>query len=114
LAVFCFTFNYEIQETGLLAARKALSLNPGSPALIDLLGTGLMLTGDYDSAERFLLEAAKLDPNQSAILIHLGQLKALLTDYESAREYLRAAMEFAPSNRLRELASQLLREISDK
>jgi tetratricopeptide (TPR) repeat protein len=114
LAVFCFTFNYEIQETGLLAARKALSLNPGSPVLTDLLGTGLMLSGDYDSAERFLLEAEKLDPNQSAILIHLGQLKVLQKDYESAREYLRAAKEFAPSNRLRELASQLLREISGK
>lgn len=112
LAVFSFTFNYEIQETGLLAARKALSLNPGSPVLTDLLGTGLMLTGDYDSAERFLLEAAKLDPNQSAILIHLGQLKVLQKDYEIAREYLRAAMEFAPSNRLRELASQLIREIN--
>jgi tetratricopeptide (TPR) repeat protein len=114
LAVFSFTFNYEIQETGLLAARKALSLNPGSPVLTDLLGTGLMLTGDYDSAERFLLEAATLDPNQSAILIHLGQLKVQQNEYEEAREYLRAAMEFAPSNRLRELASQLLREISSK
>ncbi len=114
LAVFCFTFKYEIQETGLLAARKALSLNPGSPVLTDLLGTGLLLAGDYDSAERFLLEAAKLDPNQSAILIHLGQLKVQQQNYEEAREYLRAAMEFAPSNRLRELASQLLREISGK
>jgi tetratricopeptide (TPR) repeat protein len=114
LAVFCFTFNYEIQETGLLAARKALTLNPGSPVLTDLLGTGLMLVGDYDSAERFLLIAEKMDPNQSAILIHLGQLKVLQQEYESAREYLRAAMEFAPSNRLRELANQLLREISGK
>jgi tetratricopeptide (TPR) repeat protein len=114
LAVFCFTFNYEIQETGLLAARKALALNPESPVLTDLLGTGLMLVGDYDSAERFLLEAEKMDPNQSAILIHLGQLKVLQQEYESAREYLRAAMEFAPSNRLRELANQLLREISGK
>lgn len=114
LAVFCFTFNYEIQDTGLQAARKALTLNPGSPVLTDLLGTGLMLIGDYDSAERFLLEAAELDPNQSAILIHLGQLKVMQKDYEAAREYLRAAMEFAPSNRLRELASELLREISGK
>jgi len=114
MAVFCFTFNYEVKETGLLAARKALSLNPGSPVLTDLLGTGLMLAGDYDSAERFLLDAEKMDPNQSAILIHLGQLKVLQREYESAREYLRAAMEFAPSNRLRELASQLLREISGK
>ncbi len=114
LAVFCFTFNYEVKETGLQAARKALTLNPGSPVLTDLLGAGLMLAGDYDSAERFLLEAASLDPNQSAVLIHLGQLKVLQKEYGSAREYLQAAMDFAPSNRLRELASQLLREINSK
>lgn len=114
LAAFCFTFNYEVQETGLVAARKALSLNPSSPVLIDLLGTGLMLTGDYDSAERFFMEADRLDPGQSAILVHIGQLKILQKDYQSARSYLQQAIDHAPSNRLRELASQLLREISGK
>lgn len=110
LAVFCFTHNYEIQETGLVAARQALSLNPGSPVLTDLYGTGLMLVGDYDSAERFLMDANRMDPHQSAILIHLGQLKIAQGEHEQARDFLNQAIKYAPSNRLREFANQLLKE----
>lgn len=108
LAVFSFTYNYDVTEAGLPAARNALALEPNSPVLADLLGTGLMLAGDYDSAERFFLQADSLDPRQSAILIHLGQLKLLQRDYAQARIYLQQAVDYAPSNRLRDLALQLL------
>ena len=108
LAVFCFTHNYEVEQTGLVSAGKALALYPSSSALTDLLGTGLMLAGDYDSAERFFLQADNMDPHQSAILIHLGQLKILQKDFAQARSYLTQAIEYAPNNRLRELAIQLL------
>jgi len=114
LAVFSFSHNYEVEQTGLVAARKALVLNPSSSALTDLLGTGLMLAGDYDSAERFFLQADTMDPHQSAILIHLGQLKTLQKDFIQARNYLTQAIEYAPNNRLRELAIQLLNENSGK
>jgi Flp pilus assembly protein TadD len=105
-----FEHNYEVKDTGLVAARQALALDPSSPVLTDLLGTGLMLVGDYDSAERFLIEADVMDPHQSAILIHLGQLKILQAEYAQARVYLQEAIDHAPSNRLRELASQLMQE----
>lgn len=111
LSVFCITHNYDVETTGLTAARMALSLNPSSSVLADLLGTGLMITGDYDSAERFFLMALKLDPNQSAILIHLGQLGILQKNYPMARVYLQQAVDFAPENRLRDLAIRLMGEI---
>ncbi len=110
LAFFCITHNYEVQETGIVAARKALSLNPSSSVLADLLGTGLMLSGDYDSAERFFLQALEIDPRQSAILIHLGQMKILQKDFQEARDYLQQAIDYAPNNRLRDLAIQLMNE----
>jgi tetratricopeptide (TPR) repeat protein len=110
LSFFSITHNYEVKETGIAAARKALSLNPSSSVLADLLGTGLMLTEDYDSAERFFLQALALDPRQSAILIHLGQLKILQKNFEEARNYLQQAIEYAPNNRLRDLAIQLMNE----
>ncbi len=110
LAVFCITHNYDVEETGLEAARKALALNPSSPVLMDLLGTGLMLSGDFDSAERFFIKALNTDPHQSAILIHLGQLKIYQQDLSQAKVYLQQAIDFAPSNRLRDLAIQLLNE----
>jgi len=110
LSFFCITHNYEVEDTGITAARKALSLNPSSSVLADLLGTGLMIAGDYDSAERFFLQALAMDPQQSAILIHLGQLKILQKNFQEARDYLQQAINYAPNNRLRDLALQLLNE----
>jgi Flp pilus assembly protein TadD len=78
--------------------------------LADLLGTGFLVTGDYDSAERFFLQALTTDPRQSAILIHLGQLKILQGDLTEARAYLQQAIDYAPNNRLRDLAVQLMNE----
>lgn len=114
LAIFCFTNNYEAETTGLDAARKALSYEPSSPVLLDLLGTGLMMAGDYDSAERFFLQADTIDPHQSAILIHLGQLKILQGAYDQARVYLQQAADYSTTNRLRDLALQLLNETTGK
>ncbi len=114
LAVFSFTNNYEVETTGLTAARKALILYPTSPVLMDLLGAGLMLTGDYDSAERFFLQADEIDPHQSAILIHLGQLKVLQGKITEARVILQQAVDYAPDDRLRDLALQLLNETAGK
>jgi tetratricopeptide (TPR) repeat protein len=110
LAVFCITHNYEVKTVGLPAARHALVLNPRSPALMDLLGTGLMMIRDLDSAERFFLQADRIDPQQSAVLIHLGQLNILKGKKEVALDYFRQALNYARENRLREMAKRLLSE----
>ncbi|MCX6054044.1 MAG: tetratricopeptide repeat protein [Chloroflexi bacterium] len=110
LAIFCIATNYELETFGLPAARIALELNPESPAILDLLGAGLMLAGDLDSAESYFLRADHLDSQQSAILIHLGQLYLAKGDRSLAFEYLRRAAEFATESRLREMANRLLEE----
>lgn len=110
LATFCVTRNYEIETIGLPAARQALKLNEGSPALMDLLGTALLITGSLDEAEQYFLQAEAIDPEQSAILIHLGQLYLAKKDKDKAIEYLNQAVEFAKDNRLREMAIQILAE----
>lgn len=114
LAMFSISRNYEVNTIGLEAARQALSLNPNSPALLDLMGTGLMLLGDLDSAERYFLQADALDPNQAAILIHLGQVNIYSGEKESAFEYLRRAVEVAEESRLRDMANRLLLENGGK
>lgn len=108
LAVFCITRNYQLEEIGLPAARRALELNEGSPALMDLLGTALMMVENYEGAENYFLMADAIDPNQSAILIHLGQLHLAMGDETKAREYLMRALEYARDSRLREMAIRLL------
>jgi len=110
LATFCVTRNYQLEETGLLAAQKALELYPGSPALMDLLGTALMMDGQLDEALKIFLKADSIDPNQSAILIHIGQVYLELGENEKAFESLRQARDYARDNRLRELSIRLLQE----
>lgn len=110
LAAFCITRNYELEAIGVPAARQALRLNAGSPALMDLLGTALLLTNDLDEAEQYLLQADAIDPQQTAILIHLGQLYLAKDDNEQAINYLNQAVEYAQDNRLREMARQILAE----
>jgi tetratricopeptide (TPR) repeat protein len=110
MALFSITRNYKVSEIGLPAATQALALFPSSPALMDLLGTGLMLENAYDEAEHYFLEANSIDPNQSAILIHLGQLYFAMGQSEEARDFLNQAVEFAKDNRLRELANRILAE----
>lgn len=110
LAVFSITRNYQVGEIGLPAATQALALYPSSPALMDLLGTGFMLEGDYDSAEIYFLQANAIDPNQSPILIHLGQLYLALEKNDLAYDYLKQAIVFARDNRLIEMANRILLE----
>jgi Flp pilus assembly protein TadD len=114
LALFSISRNYKVDTIGLEATRQALVFNPNSPPLLDLMGTGLMLQGDLDSAERFFLQADQLDPNQAAILIHLGQVNIYRGQKQSAFNYFRRAAEVAEESRLRELANRLLKENGGK
>ena len=110
LAAFSVTRNYELENVGLPAARQALKLNDQSPALMDLLGTALLMTGDYDEALYYFKQADAIDPHQSAILIHMGQLYLAMGDRDKGIEYLQQALDYARDNRLREMARRLLLE----
>lgn len=110
LAVFSLTRSYEVETIGLAAAQMALQLNPGSPALMDLLGTTLMKIGKLDEALTYFLQADAIDPHQSAILIHLGQLYLAQGEKDKAIEVLRQAVDFARDSRLRDMASNILKE----
>lgn len=110
LAEFCLTRNLELEDLGVPAARKALELYDNSPALMDLLGTVLMTTGDLNEALTYFQLADQIDPNQTPILIHIGQLYLLKDDLKLAGEYLRLAREYAKDERLRDLAVRLLLE----
>lgn len=108
LAEFCFSRNVEITPTGLNAARKALSLNPGDPALQDLMGMGLMINGDLDSADRFLLKALEIDPENAVYHLHHGQYYIQKKDCSQAAIELRRAIDLSQEERVRSNASRLL------
>jgi len=110
LATFCISYNYYVSTTGIEAARKALLLVPGSPVLLDIMGSAYMVTGDLDSAERLFLQALDAAPNQAEILYHLGQLYLLEQNKDLAFSYLRAAAKNATDARIRDNANLLIQQ----
>lgn len=110
LAKFSLGHNYKVEEAGLQAARQAVLLSPDDPVCLDLLGTAYMILGDLDSAERFFEQALSLDPEEAAILIHLGQASLFRGDDQAAFDYWQRAYASARDERLKEMASRLLRE----
>jgi tetratricopeptide (TPR) repeat protein len=110
LATFCISHNYFVSTIGVDAARKALMLVPDSPGLLDIMGSAYLVIGDYDSAERFYLQAIKIAPNQAEILYHLGQLYLQKNEKIKAFDYLRNAAEKATDSRIRDAANLLLQQ----
>jgi len=109
-AKFLISRNYQVEESGLGAARQAVVLAPDNPVYLDLLGTGYTTLGDLDNAERSFLQALQLDPEQAAILIHLGQVSYSRGQKEDAFAYWRRASASARNDRLKEMAERLLKE----
>ena len=107
LAQFCFTRNVDI-STGLEAARKALALDPADPQLMDLMGMGLMINGDLDSAERFIRQAVQTAPEEAAFHLHLGQVFLQQKDCSQAAVELRRAIELSQDERITSNADRLL------
>jgi len=110
LAKFSLTRNFQVEEVGLKAVRRALLLNGEDPVTLDLAGTAYMILGDFDSAGRFFNEALLKDPGEAAILIHLGQLYLQTGETEKAFGYLKQAADEAQDERLKEMAERLLIE----
>lgn len=109
LAEFSFSHNLEVSFTGIDAARKALALDPGNPHLKDLMGVGLMINGDLDSAERFISEAVSADPTNAAYHLHYGQIFLQMKDCSQAAVELHQASDLAQDDRIRSNAERLLK-----
>ena len=72
LAAFSISYNVQVNEIGLPAARKAVALDPVNPIGLDLLGQFLLSTQDLSSAERMFLRAVQNNPNYALAQFHLG------------------------------------------
>lgn len=110
LAMFSITYNYYVSTVGIDAARHALLLVPDSAVLLDIMGSTYLMVEDYDSAERFYLQANAGAPYEPTVLYHLGQLYLLKGDKDKAFDYLRKAAEYATDTRMRNAANALLRQ----
>jgi tetratricopeptide (TPR) repeat protein len=108
LASFSLSYNVDVREVALPAARQALIINPGSPQNLDLMGQVLIRLNDCTNARRFLERAVSLDEGYAAAHLNLGVAQALCGDMRSAVEALRQAKRLAPEGPIGEQADRLL------
>jgi tetratricopeptide (TPR) repeat protein len=108
LAAFALAHNYQLSQTGLPAARRALLLSPNDPASPDMLGQVLFELGDASSAKRFFEQALLLQPQYAPALLHLGLIDILENNLTAAHEKLNLVLTLAPGTSDADQAQRLL------
>lgn len=110
LAQFSVTYNVDIREVGLPAARQAVILAPDDPAALDIMGWALVSLGDWKTGERFLQQALESDSGYAPAILHLGQLYLQRQEAEDAFFYLKQAAGQEQDAPTAEIAGRLLRQ----
>lgn len=98
LATNDFFFNWDWDSAN-KNFRKALSLNPGSVAIIHTYGLYLMVIGRYEQAVQYLEKAVSLDPLSLSINSTLGTTYGLAKKYDKAIKQIEKALEIDPEYR---------------
>ena len=93
LAQFCGQNNINIKDVGILAAQRAVVLQPDDTSLQDLLGWLSLLDARYPEAERHLLRALELDSQNASAHFHLGMLYFQINDQAAAQAHLISARD---------------------
>jgi tetratricopeptide (TPR) repeat protein len=112
LAGFSVTYNYQVRDVGLPAARQAVALAPDDPAALDLMGQILLVLNDPVSAERFLQRALAQDAQYAPAHLHLGIVFQQQNQVERALEEWNLARRLAPETAAGEQAARLLQRFS--
>jgi tetratricopeptide (TPR) repeat protein len=108
LAAFSLENNYQLSQTGLPAARRALLLSPNDPASLDILGQVLLELGDVASAKRFIERAILQQPEYAPALLHLGLIYVDEGNRQAAYEKFHQALSLAPGTITADQAQRLL------
>jgi len=104
LAQFSLTYELQIEQLGLPAARNAVTLSGGSPAALDSLGYAQLLQGNLILAERLIVQAVLDQPARAESLYHLGLLRIHQGDAQAGLAAFAAAEALAPQSPAAELA----------
>ena len=109
LANFSVTYELEVREIGLPAARQAVILDASNPSSLDVMGRVFTILDDPLSAHRFLDRALRLDPGYAPARLHLGILYLSEGNSASAHEHISLAKSLsAPGTPISQQASRLL------
>jgi tetratricopeptide (TPR) repeat protein len=109
LADFSLKYEYQLHEVALFAARRAVNLDPHSPAALDLMGQVLIKLNDLENAERFLQRALQADENYAPTHMHLGVIYMLDGDTTRAYQELNLAQSLDPDGPVANQSERLLK-----
>ena len=93
LARFYLDALYDVANSGLLAAQRAVALSPEDSAALDTLGWAQFLDGQSRLAETNLLAARQRDPSNPAIHYHLGRLYDEQGEWAKAEDAFKQAID---------------------
>lgn len=108
LVEFSLTYEYQVKQVALPAARQALLLDPEDPDSLTSMAGVLILLGDLNNAQRFLIEALANDPSNVLAHLHLGLVYAMRGDRENASQEWDLVISRAPDTPSAEKAKRLL------
>lgn len=109
LAEFSLKYEYQLHEVALYAARRAVNLDPQSPAALDLMGQVLIKLNDLENAERFLQRALLVDGNFAPAHMHLGVIYMLNDDTSRATQEFNLAKSLDPNGPVADQAERLFK-----
>lgn len=108
LAEFSLSYEYQVRQIGLPAARQAVLLDPEDPDSLVTMGQVMALLGDLASAERYLHSALQVDPNHAPAHLQLGLLYILHGDRQAAFAKWALVQDLAPGTPAADQAQRLL------
>jgi tetratricopeptide (TPR) repeat protein len=108
LAEFALQNQIQIRELALPAARQALTINPHDASSLDVMAQVMLMLLDYQSAERYSLQAVKEDPNFSLAYLHGGLAYLYQGKGELAQQWLSRAESVDPQSWAAGQASRFL------
>jgi tetratricopeptide (TPR) repeat protein len=96
-------------------ARRAVTLDPGDPRVLDTLAMVEHLAGDHREAQRHIARAIRASPDSPALLYHQAMIEAALGDNSAAIKILQKllaanAAEFAERREAELLLASLRQE----
>jgi tetratricopeptide (TPR) repeat protein len=109
--IYCLENRIYIQDEALPAVRKAISLEPDSPEILDLAGQVFVALEDEITAERYFNQAVTKDKSFYLAQLHLGSLYVRIGSIEKARIHLTAAAQQSEDSSIRDEANQILTKI---
>ena len=108
LALFSVQYGVDVENIGLPAAEKIVSLYPDNANYANTLGWIYFSLDQVEDAENELLRALELEPDLGAAHLHLGVLYLKYNHLDLAHESLLQAIEHSSGTSIEEQAKNLL------